>query len=82
MRNIHQQVAAAEAKLARLRLSSRKLETRRKIILGAFIAAEAARNGGFANWLLKQLRQGLRPADLEALASWIETLEGGTGVSR
>ena len=54
-KTIDQQIADAEARLARLREKSRKKETRHKIIVGALVLSEASRDAKIAAWLLKQI---------------------------
>jgi hypothetical protein len=54
-KTINQQIADAEARLARLREKSRKKETRHKIIVGALVLTEAAKDAKIAAWLLKQI---------------------------
>jgi hypothetical protein len=54
-KTIDQQIADAEARLARLREKSRKKETRHKIIVGALVLSEASKDAKIATWLLKQI---------------------------
>lgn len=54
-KTIDQQIANAEARLARLREKSRKKETRHKIIVGALVLSEASKDAKIAAWLLKQI---------------------------
>ena len=54
-KTIDQQIADAEARLARLREKSRKKETRHKIIVGALVLSEASKDSKIAAWLLKQI---------------------------
>jgi hypothetical protein len=54
-KTIDQQIADAEARLARLREKSRKKETRHKIIVGALVLSEASKDAKIAAWLLKQI---------------------------
>lgn len=54
-KTIEQQIADAEARLARLREKNRKKETRHKIIVGALVLAEASKDAKIAEWLLKQI---------------------------
>ena len=55
VKTIEQQIADAEARLARLREKNRKKETRHKIIVGALVMAEASKDAKIAAWLLKQI---------------------------
>lgn len=43
-RTVDQQIAEAEAKLARLKARAKATETRRKIIVGAIVTTEALRS--------------------------------------
>ncbi len=54
-KTIDQQIADAEARLARLREKSRKKEIRHKIIVGAIVLSEASKDAKIAAWLLKQI---------------------------
>lgn len=54
-KTLEQQIADAEARLARLREKTRKKETRQKIIVGAVVIAEALEDEKIAALLLKKI---------------------------
>ena len=79
-RTIDQQIAEAEAKLARLRTRAKATETRRKIIVGAIVTSEALKDPKIARWMAATLRKNATrevdqkeltglPADLDAKAA-------------
>ena len=53
-RTIEQQIAEAEAKLARLRTQSRQLENGQKIILGGMLVAAAKHDPKIRAWVLQE----------------------------
>ena len=74
-KTIDQQIADAEARLARLREKSRKKETRHKIIVGALVLNEASRDAKIAAWLLKQIDAKVtRDVDKADIAAVVDDL--------
>jgi len=74
-KTIDQQIADAEARLARLREKSRKKETRHKIIVGALVLTEASKDAKFAAWLLKQIdAKVIRDVDKTDIAPVVDDL--------
>jgi hypothetical protein len=53
-RTLEQQIAEAEARLARLRTQSRQLENGQKIILGGMLLAAARHNSKIRAWVIKE----------------------------
>ena len=53
-RTLEQQIAEAEAKLARLRTQSRQLENGQKIILGGMLLAAARHDPKIRVWVIKE----------------------------
>ena len=53
VRTIEQQVAEAQAKLARLKTRAKAQDTRRKIIVGAIVTTEALKDPKIAKWLAR-----------------------------
>lgn len=75
-RTIDQQVAAAQAKLARLKTRQKANETRRKIIVGALVTNAALNDPKIARWLATTLRKNAtRDIDRKELASLLEELD-------
>jgi hypothetical protein len=66
-------LALADLK-ARARLLDRKLDTRRKIVLGAALEAHAKRNGVFHEAMAKAVRASVRPRDRELLPEFFPEL--------
>lgn len=64
-RTIDQQIADAQAKLARLKIRQKASDTRRKIIVGAIVTTEALKDPKISKWLASTLgvccRTGLNP---------------------
>ena len=56
-RTIDQQIAEAQARLARLRTRAKATETRRKIIVGAIVTTEALKDPKIARWMAATLRE-------------------------
>ena len=74
-KTIDQQIAEAEARLARLREKSRKKETRHKIIVGALVLSEASKDAKISAWLLKQIDAKVtRDVDKTDLAPVVDDL--------
>ena len=86
-RTINQQIAEAEARLARLKTRQKASETRRKIITGAIVITEAMKDPKTARWLAATLRKGAtREIDRKELAELLDDLdaraaESGAGKS-
>lgn len=72
---LDQRIAAAEARLARLRQQSRALENGQKIILGGVLLAAARTDPRIRRWLLDQADQAVtREADQRRLAPLLDEL--------
>lgn len=71
---IEQQIAEAEARLARLKERARKAETGQKIIVGGWVLNQAKHNQKVRDWLVKGLEDLQRPVDKERAALMIEQL--------
>lgn len=79
-RTIDQQIAEAQAKLARLKARSKASETRQKIIVGAVVMAQAMKDKDAAAWLAEVLRKGVtREVDLKEVASLLVDLDAKAG---
>ena len=75
-RTIEQQLAEAEAKVARLKTRQKAQETRRKIIVGAVVIADALRGPEAAGRLAAVLRKGVtRDIDHKEIASLLDELD-------
>lgn len=71
-KTLNQKIADAEARLARLRLETRKRDTGRMIVLGGILFSAAERDPTIRTWLLKQVdADKLRKVDAERLAPLI-----------
>jgi hypothetical protein len=73
-----QRLAAAEARTAQLRANfkkaARKLDARRKIIVGGTIMAAMENDAELRDRVLALLRERVtRPHDREAIAEWLST---------
>jgi hypothetical protein len=76
MRTIEQKIADAEAKLARLRTQSRKLENGQKIILGGMLLAAVRDDPNLKQWLLRNAdRYVTRAADKDRLKPLLAELK-------
>jgi hypothetical protein len=72
---IEQKIADAEAKLARLREQSRKLETGQKIVLGGLLLNAARRDPRIRKWLLDEAGRSItREVDKNRLAPLLDEL--------
>ena len=79
-RTIDQQIAEAEAKLARLRTRAKATETRRKIIVGAIVTTEALRDPKIARWMAATLRKNAtREVDQKELTGLLADLDAKAG---
>lgn len=73
-KTLDQKIADAEARLARLRLETRKQDTGRKIVLGGILLSAVEHDPTIRSWLLKQVDgDKLRKVDAERLAPLIAT---------
>ena len=73
--NLQQQIAEAEARLARLREQSRKTENGQKIILGGMLLNAARKNLKIRHWLLEEAERSItRAVDKKRLAPLLDTL--------
>jgi hypothetical protein len=75
MATIEQQIAQAEAELARLRERKRAEENGQKIILGGMLLASARHDAKIAAWLIKEAEKAVtRDIDKKRLAPLLEEL--------
>ena len=75
-RTIDQQIAEAQAKLARLKTRAKASETRRKIIVGSIVSTEALKDPKIARWLASTLRQkATREVDQKELTDLLAELD-------
>ena len=75
-RTIDQQIAEAQARLARLRTRAKASETRRKIIVGAVVTAEALKDPKIARWMAATLRKTVtREVDQKELVGLLAELD-------
>ena len=84
-RTIDQQIAEAQARLARLKIRAKASETRRKIIVGAIVTSEALKDPKLARWMAATLRRNAtREVDQKEIAGLLAELDAkaqstGTG---
>ena len=75
-RTIDQQIAEAQAKLARLKTRAKASETRRKIIVGSIVSTEALKDPKIARWLASTLRKkATREVDQKELIDLLAELD-------
>jgi hypothetical protein len=75
-RTIDQQIAEAQAKLARLKTRQKASNTRRKIIVGAIVTTEALKDPKIARWLATTLRRNAtREVDQKEIAGLLADLD-------
>ena len=75
-RTIDQQIAEAQARLARLRTRAKASETRRKIIVGSVLMTEALRDPKIARWMATTLRRTVtREVDQKELVGLLAELD-------
>ena len=75
-RTVDQQIAEAEAKLARLKARAKATETRRKIIVGAIVTSEALKDPKIARWMAATLRKNAtREVDQKELTGLLADLD-------
>jgi len=74
-RTIEQQIAEAEARLARLRTQSRQLENGQKIILGGMLLAAARHDPKMRAWVIKEAERAVtRDVDRKRLQPLLDEL--------
>ena len=85
-RSVDQQIAETQAKLARLKQKQKASETRRKIIVGSVVIANALKEPDKARALAAMLRRTVtREVDQKEIAGLLEELDGtaaGAGQGR
>ena len=75
-RSIDQQIAEAQARLARLRTRAKPTEPRRKIIVGAIVTTEALKDPKIARWMAATLRKNAtREVDQKELIGLLADLD-------
>ena len=75
-RTIEQQIAEATNKLQRLKTRQRTKDTRRKIVVGATMLAEARENPAVAKMMLSALQSRVtREVDIKDIAPVIDELK-------
>jgi len=75
-RSIDQQIAEAQARLARLKTRQKATETRRKIIVGAIVTTEALKDPKIARWMAATLRKNAtREVDQKELIGLLADLD-------
>ena len=75
-RSIDQQIAEAQAELARLKTRAKATETRRKIIVGAIVTTEALKDPKIARWMAATLRKNAtREVDQKELTGLLADLD-------
>jgi hypothetical protein len=75
-RTIDQQIAEAQARLARLRTRAKATQTRRKIIVGAIVTTEALKDPKIARWMAATLRKNAtREVDQKELIGLLADLD-------
>ena len=76
-RSVDQQIAETQAKLARLKQKQKAGETRRKIIVGSVVIANALKEPDKARALAAMLRRTVtREVDQKEIAGLLEELDG------
>ena len=81
-RSIDQQIAEAQARLARLRTRAKATETRRKIIVGAIVTTEALKDPKIARWMAATLRKNAtREVDQKEIAGLLAELDAKAGTA-
>ena len=75
-RSIDQQIAEAQARLARLKTRQKASDTRRKIIVGAIVTTEALKDPKIARWMAATLRRNAtRDIDQKEIAGLLAELD-------
>ena len=79
-RTIDQQIAEAEAKVARLKKKAKASETRRKIIVGSVVISNAMQDADTARRLAALLRRNVtRDVDAKELTDLLDNLDTKAG---
>lgn len=79
-RTIDQQIAEAEAKVARLKKKAKASETRRKIIVGSVVISNAMQDADTARRLAALLRRNVtRDVDKKELTDLLANLDSKAG---
>ena len=79
-RTIDQQIAEAQAKLARLKTRAKASDTRRKIIVGSVVISDALKDPAAARTLAATLRRTVtRDVDLKEVAGLLADLDAKAG---
>ena len=79
-RTIDQQIAEAEARVARLKKKAKASETRRKIIVGSVVISNALQDADTARRLAALLRRNVtRDVDTKELGQLLESLDAKAG---
>ena len=79
-RTIDQQIAEAEAKVARLKKKAKASETRRKIIVGSVVISNAMQDADTARRLAALLRRNVtRDVDAKELTDLLDNLDAKAG---
>ena len=79
-RTIDQQIAEAEAKVARLKKKAKASETRRKIIVGSVVISNAMQDADTARRLAALLRRNVtRDVDAKELVDLLANLDTKAG---
>ena len=82
-RTIDQQIAEAEAKVARLKKKAKASETRRKIIVGSVVISNALQDADTARRLAALLRRNVtRDVDTKELVDLLASLDAKAGEGR
>jgi len=75
-KTLEQQIAAYEAKVARLQEKKRSLDTGRKVIAGGLLIGEAVANKEIGLWFVKKARERVtREADIKRLEPLLAKIE-------
>lgn len=74
MATLEQQLAEAEARLARLKEKAKKADTAEKVVIGGMMLAYARKNPNNAKRLLELMQTELREQDLKRVQRAIDEL--------
>lgn len=75
MAKLEQQLAEAEAKVARLKEKAKKLDTAEKVVIGGMMLAYARKNPNNAKRLLELMQTELREQDLKRVQRAVNELD-------
>ncbi len=75
MTTLEQQLAEAEAKLARLKEKAKKQDTAEKVVIGGMMLAYARKNPSNAKRLLEIMQSELREQDLKRVQRAVDELK-------